>query len=76
MLLAVTEHQNLRRFSQKLELVSHQDDAFVSKGLQDSFLKDSIRDGRVNCRKRIIEKVNVSVLVESTCQANSSLLAS
>ena len=73
-LLAVSEYHDLRRLSQELKLVSHKNDTLVLEGPFDSIVEDAICNGRVNSGKRIIQKVDVSVLVNSTRQTDSCFL--
>ena len=73
-LVTVTEKKDLWRLSQELELMSNQDDALLSQGCLNGLLKDSIGDCRVHCGERVIQQVDVSVLVDGARQTNPSLL--
>lgn len=63
-------------FAHKLELMGYQEDTFVLQGSKDSFVKDLIGHFRIDSGQGVIQQIDVSILVDSSGQADSCLLAS
>jgi hypothetical protein len=65
-LVAVFQNQNTRTLPHELELVSDQHDTFVFQHTFDRSLENAIRYLRIYSAQWVIQKVNVSVLIQGS----------
>ena len=74
-LLSSLEHQDSFRLLYKLSLAGHKDYALVGESFPDCVLKYFSCHKRFNACKRIVEQVDVRILVEGARKANADSLA-
>jgi hypothetical protein len=63
-LTTILQNKYLRAFPHKLQLVSYKNDAFFFKHVADCMVKNVICDCRIYCTQRVIQQVDVSILID------------